>query len=131
MAFVAENRVADVIEMRHLRFVEEDAILELARVPHYDAIADDDVFADVAAVANFALFPDPGRPFDHRALLDRGPFSDENRAAHERLSDQSSLDARLQTKLQIARDLVQRVPDIRQILEQFPMVAVLEVEKFL
>ena len=39
MRAIAENRIADVIEMRHLRFIEDDAVLELARVPHHHAVA--------------------------------------------------------------------------------------------
>jgi hypothetical protein len=33
MGAVAEDRVADVVEVRDLRFVEDDRILELAGVP--------------------------------------------------------------------------------------------------
>ncbi len=89
---------------------------------------DDHVLADVAAVANLAAFADPRRPFDHRALLDHRALADEDRAADERLADQPSLDRGLQPKLQIARDLLERVPHIRRVLEEHPMLGVIQIE---
>ena len=55
MRAVTENRIADVIEMRHLRFIEEDAVLEFARVPHHHAVADDHIFAHVTTAADLAV----------------------------------------------------------------------------
>src|SRR5205814_5731597 len=45
---VAENRIADVTEMRNLRLIKNDAVLELAGIAHHDAVPDDDVLAHVA-----------------------------------------------------------------------------------
>ena len=39
MRVIAENRIADVIEMRNLRFVENNAVLELARISHDHAVS--------------------------------------------------------------------------------------------
>ena len=70
MRVMAEDRIADVIKMRHLRFVEQNAILELARVAHHHAIAHDHVLAHVTAAAHLTIFADPCRTFQNRALLD-------------------------------------------------------------
>src|SRR5450432_2618137 len=113
MTFIAENRIAHVIKMRHLRVVEDDAVFKFARVAHHNAVADDHVLADVTAVANLAALANPRRAFDHRALLDRGSFSDKNRAAHKWLADQPSFNSRLEPELQITRNLFQRIPNIR------------------
>src|SRR5439155_1236552 len=47
--------------MRHLHFVEENAVLELARVSHHNTVADDHVLAHVATAADPAIFADPWR----------------------------------------------------------------------
>src|SRR2546430_3014559 len=41
MGVVTKNGIAHIIKMRHLRFVEKNAIFEFARVSHHDAITDD------------------------------------------------------------------------------------------
>ena len=87
MRAVTENRIADIIEMRHLRFVEENAVLELARISHHHAVARDHILADVTTAADVAILADPRRPFQNRALLDDCAFADKNRVADERLPD--------------------------------------------
>src|SRR6266576_488989 len=127
---MSQDRVAHVIEMRHLRFIKQDAVFELARVPHHHAVPDDHVFAHVTSAPDVTVLPDPRRPFQHRALLDDRPGSDENRIADKWLPDQLSEHRRFQTKLQIARDLTERVPDIFLRLKQLWMRGVFETEKF-
>ena len=61
MRVMTKNRITHVIEMRHLCFIEQDAVFEFARVAHDYAVADDDVFAHVTAAANVAVFADPRR----------------------------------------------------------------------
>src|SRR5262245_16683683 len=61
--FESENRIADVIEMRHLRFVEDDAVFEFARVAHDHAVADHDILAHITAASDMAVVADPRRPF--------------------------------------------------------------------
>src|SRR4029077_4407989 len=73
----SKNRIADVIKMRHLSFVENDAVLELARVAHDDTVADDDILADVAAAANLTILADPGRSLQNCALFDNGAAANE------------------------------------------------------
>ena len=109
---IAENRIADVTEMRHLRFVEEDAVLELAGISHHHAVADDHVFAHVTAAADVAVLSDPGRALSTPRLVRRSCRADENRIADERFADQLAQHRRLETELQITRDLLERVPDV-------------------
>src|SRR5882724_224510 len=130
MGSMSQDRVAHVIEMWHLRFIKQDAVFELARVPHHHPVPDDHVFAHVTSAPDVTVLPDPRRPFQHRALLDDRPGSDENRIADKWLPDQLSEHRRFQTKLQIARDLTERVPDIFLRLKQLWMRGVFETEKF-
>ena len=60
---VSENRVPHVIEMRHLRLIEEDAVLKLAGISENGAVPHDDVFPDITATADMTIFADPGWPF--------------------------------------------------------------------
>src|SRR6266513_1169913 len=122
----SQNGIAHIIEVGHLRFIAKDAILELARVPHYDAIADDDVFAHVTATADMALLADPGRPFYDGALFDDGAAANEDGVADERFSHQLSQHRRFQTKLQIALDLSERIPNKALVLKKLGVGGVLE-----
>ena len=122
----SQNGIAHIIEVGHLRFIAQDTILKLARVPHYDAIADDDVFAHVTATADMALLADPGRTFYDGALFDDGVSANEDGIADERFSHQLSQHRRLQTKLEITCDLFERIPNEALILEKFSVRGVLE-----
>ena len=122
----SQNGIAHIIEVGHLRFIAQDTILKLARVPHYDAIADDDVFAHVTATADMALLADPGRTFYDGALFDDGVSANEDGIADERFSHQLSQHRRLQTKLEITCDLFERVPNEALILEKLGVGSVLE-----
>ena len=75
---VAEDGVADIIEVRHLRAVEEERVLQLGRIADDAAVADDDVLAEIGIVANLAIPADDGRAFDHRAGFNQRAFADEN-----------------------------------------------------
>jgi len=122
----AENGIADIIEMRHLRFVAHDAILEFARVPHYHAVADDDVLAHVTATPDMTLYANPSRSFYDCALFNDGAAADEDSAADERFSHRLTEHGGLQTKLQITRDLFERVPNETLIFKQLRVDGVLE-----
>src|ERR1043166_369089 len=114
--------------MRHLRIVENDAVLELARVAHRDAVADNDVLTHVTAAADLAVLADPCGAFQDRALFDNRTAADKNIVADERFADQLAEHRRFQTKLQIARNLFERVPDVILVLEQFRMRSVFEAQ---
>jgi len=75
---VTEDGVADVIEVRRLRAVEEQRVFQFGRIAEDAAVADDDVLADVGIVADLAILADDGRAFDHRAGFDDCAFADKN-----------------------------------------------------
>lgn len=83
-----EDGVADVVEMRHLALVEEQAVLEFARVSQHAAPARHDPLAHISPAPHHRALADPGRApddrvgLDHRAgahvnqLADHGPLVD-------------------------------------------------------
>jgi hypothetical protein len=116
--------------MWDLRIIEEDAVLELTRIPHHHAVPNDHIFAHVASASDLAILSNPRRPFQDCALLDDRPRANKDRVADERLSHQFAENRRLQPKLQVTRDLLQRVPDIFLGLEKLRMRRVFETEEF-
>src|SRR5262249_32960577 len=110
-----------------LCFIEQNAILELARVAHHNAIASDDILAHVATAANLAVFANPCRPLQHRALFNNRSSANEHAIADERLARELGEDSWFQPKLQVTRDLFERVPHIVLVLEQLPMSGVFKV----
>src|SRR5439155_18203558 len=114
--------------MWHLHFVEQDAILEFAGVPHHHAISSDHVFAHVATTADPTILSNPGRSLQHRALLNDCSSADKDMITDERLAHQLAQDRWLQAKLQIARNLFERVPDMTLLFEQLRMGRAFEVK---
>src|SRR5207237_6461924 len=76
------------------------------------------------------VLANPRRPSQNRALLDDCSGADENCVADKWLADQFAEHRRLQTELEITRDLPERVPNIFLRLEKFRMRGVFEAEKF-
>ena len=76
------------------------------------------------------VFTDPGRALQDCSLFDDRSRTDKDRIADERFPDELAQDCRFQTKLQIARDLPKRVPDIFLRFKQLRMRRVFEIEKF-
>src|SRR5215472_13504666 len=109
---VPEDGVTDIIEMGHLCVLEQNGILELARVAHDDTVAGNDILAHVATAANLAVFANPRRTLQHRALLNHRSSADEHAIADERLADQLTEDGGFQSELQVTCDLFERVPDV-------------------
>ena len=70
MRLKSKNGIADVIEVRHLRFVENDAVLEFAGVAHHHTVSHDNVFAHVTSAPDLAVLADPSRSFQDGALFD-------------------------------------------------------------
>src|SRR4029079_2765408 len=97
-------------------------------IPRHHVVANDDIFADVASVANLAVFPDPGGALDHRSMLNHRPATDENGIAHERLADELALNRWLQTEFQVGRYLRQRLPDIFQVVKNDPVLGATEIQ---
>ena len=81
---VAQDGIADVIEMRDLGTVHQQAILELARVAEHAAFADDDVAPDEGARTDVGVGPDPDRADQGRVgwQFDRRMQPDETLDAH-------------------------------------------------
>lgn len=128
MRLVAEDGVAHIVVMRHLAAVEDDAVLELTRVSEHAAVADDDVLADVAAGAELAVPPDPGRAFDHHARLQRGALINEHILADERAWRHLRANLALQPEFEVGLDPRQRRPHWRVIREQDAMLRVGEIK---
>jgi len=72
------------------------------------------------------LFANPSWTFYDGALFNDGAAADEDSAADERFSHQLTEHGRLQTKLQITRDLFERVPNETLIFKQLRVDGVLE-----
>src|SRR3954471_7314897 len=125
-----EDRVPHVVEMRHLGFIEQNAVLEFARISHHDPVPHDDVFAHVTAASDVAILADPRWSLQDRSLFDNRSRTNENRAADERFSDEFPEYGGLESKLQVARDLAERVPDVLLRLKELRVLGVLETDKF-
>ena len=125
-----ENRITHVVEMRHLGFVEDETIFEFTRISGDHPIADDDVFANVASAADFAVVTDPGRTFDHGTLLDDGIFAHENRRTDKWFADELAVQSGFEAELEVGRNFWQNVPDILYVFKERAMLAVAEVKKF-
>jgi len=83
VSVVTQDGITDIIEVRYLHFIEQDAILNSQRVTHHNAIPGDDVLAHVTAAANLAIFTNPGRTFQHRTLLNNRSSADKDAIADE------------------------------------------------
>ncbi len=125
---VAEDGVADVIEVRHLRAVEEQRVLQFGRIADDAAVADDDVLAEVGVVANLAIFPDDGRAFDHRARFDDGAFADKNFFADARAGKAFG---RILFRLsrEVGFDFLERVPGVLAAVEDGGVFGLREVKQ--
>ena len=130
MGFESEDRVTDIVVVRHLGSVENEAVLELGRIAGDDTVADDDILADVAPVPDLAVLADPGGPFDHCAVLDDRALADKDGGAHERFADHLAEDPRLEAELQISRNFGQGFPDVFDVVENDPVFGMVQVEKY-
>src|SRR4029077_15493883 len=129
MRVMTNDRITHVIEVRHLHFIEQDGVFEFAGVSHDYAVADDHVFAHVTTAADVAVFTDPRRAFQHRALLNHSFSADKNMVADKRLAHELAQDRGLEAKLQVTSNLFERVPDVILVFEQLRMSRVFEVKK--
>ena len=83
----------------------------------HNAITHDDIFPNVATIANLAVLTDPSRAFDHRPLLDDGVSSNEYGSTDERLTDQSSMESWLEAKLKVTGNFRQYIPRMLDIFK--------------
>ena len=107
---VAEDGIADVIEVRRVGAIEQQRVFQFGRIADDTAVADDDVFADVGVVADLAVLADDGRAFDHCAVLDDGAFADENFFTDERPALAAVMQGRFQIGGDVALNFFERVP---------------------
>ena len=105
VGLVAENRVAHIVEVRDLCFVEDEAVFKFRGISSHDSISENHIFPDVTPISNLAVLPDPSRTFDHGPLFDHRAFADKHRAAHERLADEAAMETGFEAELEISRDL--------------------------
>ena len=124
---MAQNGIPDIVEMRDLRLIEDQAVLKLAGVPRNDPVADNDILADVASVSNVTILADPCRPLDHGTLLNDGPRPDEYSVSDERSSDDLPIDAWFESELKIGLDLRQGLPDILDVVEDDAMLGAAQI----
>ena len=111
MSAVTEDGITDVVEVGYLRSVEDQGVLELARVSEDAIIAHDDVLTDVTTATDLAVCADPSGALDDGTWFDHGAWADEDGVTDEGLADGSAEDGGFQTELQVARDLSESVPD--------------------
>jgi len=78
---VSENGIADIVEVRNLNAVEQNAVLQLARVSHNRAFSDDSRTAYECAVAYFRARVDDARTVDTGTRCDYGVFGNVNSVA--------------------------------------------------
>src|SRR5699024_7262328 len=69
---VAQHAVADIVEVRHLRVIEEDGVFYLHGISHHTVFADDGLAADKGTVAYLRAMIDDGRAGDGRRGGDGG-----------------------------------------------------------
>jgi len=129
MDLITQYGITDVTEMRNVGVIEDDAIFEFARIAKYDSVADDDVFADVAAASDFAIISDPGRTLDGRTVLNHRSAADVDIFADKGPAHDPGINGWFQAELEVAADLLQDIPDLYAVIENSPMLCLIEIEK--
>jgi hypothetical protein len=129
MDLITQHGVTDVTEVRDVGIVEDDAIFEFARISEHDPVTDDDVFADVAAAPDFAIVADPGRTLDGRAVLNHRSTAYVDVFADKGSAHDPGINGWFQAELKIAADLLQDIPDLCAVIENSPMLCLIEIEK--
>jgi len=129
MSAVAENGISHIVEMRDLRFVADNAALELTGISHHHPVADDDIFAHITPAADVTILSDPGRALQYRPLFDNCAGTHEYGVADERFPHQLPKNSRFKPKLKITGNLFQCVPDKTLVFKQLGMGCVFEADK--
>ena len=130
VGLVAEDRVANIIEVRNLGLVEDEAVFKFRGIPSHNPIAEDHIFADVTSVPNLAVLADPSRAFDHGPLFNHCSFANKYSTAHERLADETAMETGFHAELEISRDLRQNIPYMFSVLKKGLVFAMAEIKKF-
>ena len=115
--------------MGYLSFIKNDAILEFARIAENDPVANDYVLAHVTAGPDLAIASDPGRPLDGRAVLNHRSIANVDIFADKGSAHDPGINGRFQAELEVAADLLQDIPDLYAVVENSPMLCLIEIEK--
>jgi hypothetical protein len=91
VGLVAEDRVADIVEVWNLCLIKDEAVFKFRRISGHDAVAEYHIFANVTPIPNLTVLADPSWTFDHGPLFDDRAFADKYSAAHERLTDEAAV----------------------------------------
>jgi hypothetical protein len=127
--FVAEDGVADVIEVRRGGVVEQQRVFQLGGISDDAVVADDDVVADVGVVADLAIATDDGGAFDHGAVFDDGAFADEDILADERDAVAAIFQAGFEVGGEVILDLFERFPGVMAAVEDGGVFGLLQVKQ--
>jgi hypothetical protein len=125
---MAQDGIADVIEVGHLAMVEQHDILELARVAHHAVVPHDHVFPEISVVPDLAVPSDDGRPLNHHAILHHGAFADINFGPDESPAFATIAQFRPDVAFQIITDSFQRLPGVFTTVEDRGVRRLLQVE---
>src|SRR4030095_12005045 len=79
----AEDRVADVVQVRRLGLGQEDRALDLGGGPDTAVVADPAAAAHVGAGADLDVLTDPQRPFEHHPRRDARALADHDAVTEE------------------------------------------------
>jgi len=123
---MAQHRVADVVEVRHLRAVEQDRVFDL------DGVADDAFLADDGLAANERAVADLGAVVDDRRPRDQGGRGDGRVPGDPHVAVDALvlvLTKRLAQRLDVVADLGQHFPRIALALEDARGDALSQIEK--
>src|SRR2546430_14646250 len=100
MGVMTNDRITHVIEVRHLHFIEQDGILEFARVAHDFAVADDYVFPHKTTATNAAGFARPRPAFQPRPLVNHRSPANKNMVPDKMSAQKINQHDGLKTKFQ-------------------------------
>jgi len=112
-----QNGITHIIEMRDLGIVKNQAVFEFRGISSYNAITHDDIFPNVATIANLAVLTDPSWPLNHGSLLDDGILSNEYGPTDEGFADQTPMETWLESKLKVAGNLREHIPRMLDIFK--------------
>src|SRR5438552_6075384 len=114
---MAQDGVADVVEVRGHGLVEKERVLDLTGVADDAVVADEDVLADVGVVADLAIPANDGRAFNHGAILNERAFANEHLFADIGHALAAVAQGRTQMGQQVSGDFWERLPGIVASLE--------------
>src|ERR1043166_6148190 len=126
---MAENGVANVIEMRRDSVVEKHRVLYLAGIADNAVVADDHLLADVGVMTNLAVAANNGWPLYHRAVLDDCSFANEYILTDKGHAFTTIPQGRFQIRVQVSLDCFQRIPRVFASVKDCCVLALAEIKQ--